>query len=364
LPDTDVRVGVIGSGNYGTVVAKLLAENVKRENHSFNTDIKMYVFEEIVQEDGQDQKLSEVINRKRENVKYLKGVKLPENVRAVPDLETVVKDADVLVFLTPHQFVVRQALAIKDVIKPNAIAVSLVKGGFDIDGTTPKLLSKQLDEALGGDRGGTSVLMGANLAGEMAAGKFAEATLGCRGVNCQKLQQLFNSPTFKVNTIPNIEAVEICGSLKNVVALGAGFADGLDMGNNAKAAIIRNGLVEMRDFVRHFFPDTPSAVFLESAGVADLVTTCYGGRNRKCAELFARSYALGNPKTWDEIAEELLNGQQLQGTLTAQELMPIIKANKLEKLMPLHVAIHEIAFENRAPETVVDALSSVGDAGS
>jgi glycerol-3-phosphate dehydrogenase (NAD+) len=325
----------------------------------FNTNIEMYVFEETIQEDGKDVKLSEVINRKHENVKYLPGIKLPENINANPDLEASVKDADVLVFLAPHQFVIRQVMAIKDVIKPNAVPVSLIKGGFDVEDGVPKLLTEQIRLALGGARGETSVLMGANLANELAAGKFAESTLGSRGVNSEKLQKVFNHPTFKVNVVPDIEAVEICGALKNVVALAAGFSDGLDMGNNAKAAIIRNGLMEIRAFVQHFYPDTQDGTFFESAGVADLVTTCYGGRNRKCAEAFARSYAEGKPRTWDDISKELLNGQQLQGTLTAEEVIPIIKANNLEKLMPIHVATYAIAFENAAPDTLYAAMASV-----
>merc|ERR1712118_569564 len=120
-----------------------------------------------------------------------------------------------------------------------------------------------------------------------------------------------------VNTVDEVASVELCGALKNVVALAAGFTDGIGMGSNTKAAVVRIGLKEMQTFITHFYPKTKTEVFAESCGVADLITTCFGGRNRKCAEAFVRGK--GN-KSWETIEKELLGGQKLQGTLTAQEI--------------------------------------------
>ena len=89
------------------------------------------------------------------------------------------------------------------------------------------------------------------------------------------------------NVVDEVASVELCGAIKNVVALAAGFTDGLGMGSNTKAAIVRLGLKEMEAFIRHFYPATSSHVFSESCGVADLITTCFAGRNRKCAEASA-----------------------------------------------------------------------------
>ena len=129
--------------------------------------------------------------------------------------------------------------------------------------------------------------------------------------------------------------VELCGALKNIVAIGAGFVDGLGYGGNTKAAIMRIGLLEMKKFCNMFYNDIDDDTFLESCGVADLITTCFGGRNRKCAEAFAESRVRGEPRSWEEIETSMLNGQKIQGTLTAQEIMPLIKHHKLESKLPL-----------------------------
>jgi len=158
-----------------------------------------------------------------------------------------------------------------------------------------------------------------------------------------------------VRQVQAVEAVELCGAVKNIVALAAGFVDGLDMGNNTKAAVMRIGLQETETFIQHFFP-AQSTPLLESCGVADLVTTCFGGRNRKCAEAFARA---GGKRKWEEIEAELLNGQKLQGPMTSAELMPVIKANKLEKKLPLLCAVHAISFEGATLPSLFDALGGV-----
>merc|ERR1712151_1142749 len=137
-----------------------------------------------------------------------------------------------------------------------------------------------------------SVLMGANVANEVAKGGFAEATIGCTSLDIgAKWVKLFNTSDFKVDAVQDVAGAELCGALKNVVALGAGFSDGLGYGGNTKAAIIRIGLKEMQKFCEVFYGDRciQSATFLESCGVADLVTTCFGGRNRKCAEIYAKN---------------------------------------------------------------------------
>lgn len=109
--------------------------------------------------------------------------------------------------------------------------------------------------------------------------------------------------------------------LQNVVAVGAGFCDGLGFGDNTKAAVIRLGLMEMVAFTKLFCQQpVTSSTFLESCGVADLITTCYGGRNRRVAEAFAKT-----SKSISQLEEEMLNGQKLQGPQASAEVFKILQ---------------------------------------
>merc|ERR1711988_195148 len=112
---------------------------------------------------------------------------------------------------------------------------------------------------------------------------------------------------------------------------------------------IRIGLKETAKFAKTFFKGIKDDTFMESCGLADLVTTCFGGRNRKCAEAFARKEG-----TWDEIETKLLNGQKLQGTITSNDVMVVLKAKGVENEFPLFKRIHQIAFEGAPVETIVD----------
>ncbi|RQM24171.1 hypothetical protein B5M09_008302 [Aphanomyces astaci] len=337
------KVCLVGSGNWGCVIARIIAANMASSPDVFDPVLTMWVFEETV--DGR--KLSEIINSDHENVKYLPGYKLPTNVVAVPNLKEAVTGTDVLIFCVPHQFLGKMLPQIKEQgLVPDCIGVSLIKG-IDFDDQGVVLVSSIIQTALDID---CSVLMGANVANEVAAGDFCESTLGCNDLRHGAfLQDLFHTNRFRVNVVLDPHGVELCGALKNVVALGAGFCDGLGYGGNTKAAIIRLGLIEMKKFCYRFFDGIKEDTFFESCGVADLITTCFGGRNRKCAELFVKDKGV----TWEEMEATVLNGQKLQGTWTAKEVYHIIEKTHSLPEFPLFAAIYRIAFEGADPTTIV-----------
>ncbi|GMN42638.1 hypothetical protein TIFTF001_011848 [Ficus carica] len=307
------RVTVVGSGNWGSVAAKLIASNTL-SLPSFHDEVRMWVFEETL---PSGEKLTDVINRTNENVKYLPGIKLGKNVVADPDLENAVKDANMLVFVTPHQFMEGICKRLVGKISGDVEAISLIKGM------------------------------------EIAVEKFSEATVGYREnrETAEKWVQLFSTPYFIVTPVQDVEGVELCGTLKNVVAIAAGFVDGLEMGNNTKAAIMRIGLREMKAFSKLLFSSVKDSTFFESCGVADLITTCLGGRNRKVAEAFATN---GGKRSFDELEAEMLQGQKLQGVSTAREVYEVLSHRGWLELFPLFATVHEISIGRLPPSAIVE----------
>uniref|UniRef100_A0A8C9KPE6 Glycerol-3-phosphate dehydrogenase [NAD(+)] n=2 Tax=Serinus canaria TaxID=9135 RepID=A0A8C9KPE6_SERCA len=307
----------------------------------------MWVFEENI--DGR--KLTDIINTDHENVKYLPGCKLPDNVVAIPNLCEAVQDADLLFFVLPHQFIRKVCDEITGQVPSKALGITLIKG-IDQGPEGLKLISDIIREKMGID---ISVLMGANIASEVAADKFCETTIGCKNLeNGLLFKELLQTPNFRITVVDDADAVEVCGALKNVVAVGAGFCDGLSYGDNTKAAVIRLGLMEMIVFAKMFCKGQVStATFLESCGISDLITTCYAGRNRLVAEAFVKT-----GKSIEELEQEMLNGQKLQGPQTSAEVHQILKQKEMLDKFPLFTAVYEICYEGRPVTDIISCLQN------
>uniref|UniRef100_A0A669EV61 Glycerol-3-phosphate dehydrogenase [NAD(+)] n=1 Tax=Oreochromis niloticus TaxID=8128 RepID=A0A669EV61_ORENI len=311
------KVCIVGSGNWGSAIAKIIGHNVKASNR-FDPMVNMWVYEEMI--DGK--KLTEIINTEHENVKYLPGHKLPKNVVAVPDIIEAVKGAKILVFVIPHQFIGKLCDQMKPHIAEEAIGISLIKG-IDEGPEGLTLISDIIREKLQIE---VSVLMGANIASEVADEKFCETTIGARNeANGHIFKELMQTPNFRIAVVRESDTVELCGALKNIVAVGAGFCDG----------------------------SVSSTTFLESCGVADLITTCYGGRNRKVAEAFVRT-----SKSIAELEAEMLNGQKLQGPQTSAEVYKILKKRDMVNKFPLFAAVYQICFEGRQVKEFITCLQN------
>ena len=254
--------------------------------------------------------MTEIINTKHENVKYLPGVKLPETIVAVPSATEAAQNADLLIFVLPHQFIPSVSKELQGKVSPDARALSMIKG-VEVKDTNIRIFADVIEEILGCK---CMALSGANIANEVARDKFSETTIGYREGDRESAEvflKVFDRQNFKVGMIEDVAGVSLSGALKNVVAIAAGFCDGLQWGDNAKAAIMRIGLMEMKHFAEEFFEGVKAETFTEtSAGVADLITTCkshrskdgciiahrlsgFGGRNRKCAEAFVKTGKVG-----------------------------------------------------------------------
>lgn len=408
------RVAIVGSGNWGTTIAKVVGENVAENPDIFEQEVRMWVFEEEYtipktskHYDPQSalstkpQKLTELINGLHENVKYLPGVPLPKNIIANPDLVNAVEGATILVFNLPHQFIARTCKSIVGKIVPFARGISCIKG-VEVSDEGCQLFSESIGHELGIYCG---ALSGANIANEVAQEKWSETTvaydppkmdskhpspqgtphgsqldltkLNVEGENPSKkpkLQQqlqplpneypplshanvkkIFHRPYFHVRMTDDVAGVSLGGALKNVVALAAGWVDGLGWGDNAKAAVMRVGIMEEVRFGKMFFSSsTRTETFTEeSCGVADLITSCSGGRNFRCAKM---SVAEGKPI--GEIEERELNGQKLQGTSTAYEVYSFLRKEGKEKEFPLFTAVRNVLEGVNKPEDIPDLLEA------
>jgi glycerol-3-phosphate dehydrogenase (NAD+) len=405
------KVTVVGSGNWGSTICKIVAENTRQHKDMFEEEVQMWVFEEEVTL-GKDskhydesigdkpQKLTEVINKYHENTKYLPGIALPTNIVANPSIQDAVKDASILIFNLPHQFISNVCKQIRGHTLPYARGISCIKG-VNVSDDGVSLFSEWIGDGLGIYCG---ALSGANIASEIAAEKWSETTVAYdpppmdnsrnptprnaspnpgvpEGTEMQHrdargrasktrltplpadyppldhdcFRKLFHRPYFHVQMVSDVAGVSLGGALKNIVALAAGFVDGRGWGDNAKAAIMRIGLMEMVKFGKEFFGQTvETATFTESsAGVADLITSSSGGRNFRCAKK-----AVEKGISVEEVEQQELNGQKLQGTSTAFEVNSFLKARGLEDQYPLFTAVNDIL---RGTKEVDDIPSLVAD---
>jgi len=349
------------------------------------------------------QKLTELINGLHENVKYLPGIAIPKNIVANPDVGATVKDATILIFNLPHQFIGRACENVKGKNLPYARGISCIKG-VEVSDKGCSLFSDSISEKLGIYCG---ALSGANIATEVALEKFSETTIaydppamdskhptpsgspsgsphasslnltGMDGdvsttkgskttrmtalpaeyppLNHQNVKKLFHRPYFHVRMVHDVAGVSLGGALKNVVALAAGFVDGLGWGDNAKAAVMRVGILEEVQFGKRFFANSVRTETFteESCGVADMITSCSGGRNFRCAKM-----SIKEGKPIGEIEERELNGQKLQGTSTAYEVHEFLKTQGCEKEFPLFTAVYNILEGKNKAEDIPQLIES------
>ncbi len=298
-----IRVAVLGAGSWGTTVAHLAAHNAPTTLWARRDDVV------------------DDINTNHANERYLPGRTLHADLRASSDLGEVVANADVLVLGVPSQSCRNTLEAVKPHVRPWVPVVSLAKG---LEQGTRLRVTQLIDEILPGHPAG--VLTGPNLAKEIVDGQAAAAVLAMVDVNiADSLQSVFSTDLFRVYTHHDVIGCELAGALKNVIALAAGMADGLEAGDNTRAAVITRGLSELSRLgvAMGGEPET----FAGLAGMGDLLATCISkqSRNRHVGE------QLGRGKTLDQIIEEM--NQVAEGVKTARVVMEL--ANEFGVSMPI-----------------------------
>ncbi|MBK7862765.1 MAG: NAD(P)-dependent glycerol-3-phosphate dehydrogenase [Archangiaceae bacterium] len=320
-----MKACVYGAGSFGTAVATVLASNCET--------VALY---------GRDAAAIDALNATHENAGYLPGLKLPERVRGTTSIEEAARGADLVVVATPSH-ATRELIGRALPYLPRSVPIITVAKGIENDTllTMTEVLEQALPEELHPYVG---VLSGPSFAKEMVLRLPTIVTIAARWEKlAQRAQKIFSNDTFRTYTSTDVVGVQVGGSLKNVIAIAAGMADGLGFGHNARAGIITRGLAEItRVAVRMGAnPLTLSGL----AGMGDLVLTCTGelSRNRRVG------LALGQGKKLDDVLAEMK--QVAEGVKTARAARDLSKKMGVE--LPICEQVYLIAYEGKNPKQAV-----------
>lgn len=298
------KIAVIGAGSFGTSLAMLLVG----KGH----DVSIW---------GRKKSQMALMRDTLENPHYLPGIRLPKELNIVDDMAEALKDADIVLFSVPAQQFRAVLEDAKAYMKGNEIIVNVAKG---IEKGTLLRLSEVAKEVIPEAKYVT--LSGPSHAEEVAKSLPTTVAVAAEDEELAKfIQNVFNTDRFRVYTNDDIAGVELGGSLKNIIALGAGISDGMGFGDNAKAAMMTRGITEMSrlGIAMGAKPETFSGL----TGLGDLIVTCTSmhSRNRRCGIM------IGQGKTVQQAKDDI--GMVVEGLSTAEAAGALAKKYDIE--MPI-----------------------------
>lgn len=324
------NVSVIGAGSWGTALALLLSKN--------GHDVTMWsILEDEIR----------MLDKEREHKSKLPGVKLPDTMKFTTDLKKAVEGKDFLVLAVPSTFTRGTAKNMCPYVAEGQIIVDVAKG---IEEATLMTLSQQIEDEI--PQADVAVLSGPSHAEEVGRGLPTTVVVGAKTEKtAEYLQQMFASEVFRVYTSPDMLGMELGGSLKNVIALAAGIADGLGYGDNAKAALITRGIHE----ISRLGVEMGGAIesFTGLTGVGDLIVTCASvhSRNRKAG------YLIGQGRTMQEAMDEVK--MVVEGVFSTKAAVKLGKKYGVD--MPIVEQVNAVLFEGKdAAEAVNDLMMRSG----
>ena len=319
-------IAVLGAGSWGTALAMLLGQN----NHSVNLW-------------SHNAEHAAVMQKARENSRYLAGLTFPEKLNVSADLEVTLKDVrDILIVVPSHAF--RQTL---ELIKPfmnDSHRISWATKGLESGSCKP--LHQVATEVLG-DKISLAVISGPTFAKEVAQGLPGAVTVASTDQTLAlDWAHLLHNDHFRAYTSDDLIGVEIGGACKNVIAIAAGIADGMGFGANARAALIARALAEISRLGISL--GAKSETFTGLTGLGDLVLTCTDdqSRNRRTG------IALGEGKNLDVVIKEI--GQVVEGVSTAKEVVALAQKQNID--MPITEQVFNVLYNDSSPQDAVDAL--------
>lgn len=321
-----VRIAVLGSGGWGTALALVAAQQPGRQVALWSA--------------RPDQ--ARELHARRENVRFLPGVPIPEAVRLTTDLDEAVRGADLLLEAIPTIYLRSTFARIAPLLPAKTPLVSVTKG---IEIATFLRPTEILAE-LTGPRP-LAVLSGPSHAEEVARGLPTTVVVASGDLGlAQFVERSFRTERFRLYTNLDVVGVELAGALKNVIGIAAGIGDGLGFGDNSKAALLTRGVAEMTRFGVALGAE--AATFAGLAGIGDLITTCISrhGRNRTVGLRLAKG----------EKPADILASMNMvaEGVYTAKSVHE--KATLMGIPMPISTEVYRVLYEDKNPRQAVQEL--------
>ncbi len=323
------NISIVGTGSFGTSLAILLNDN--------KHNVKMY---------GKTKATVDEINNKHTNEKYLKNIVLDEKIKATTSLKEVLDFADYIVLAVPTKAVRNVSKEINNLLNQPKVFINVSKG---LEPKTYKRVSEiVLSEIDSKYFRGFVALTGPSHAEEVAI-KMLTVVLSVSTDHeiAVEVQELFNNQKyFRVYTSGDIVGAEVCGAIKNVIAVASGCIDGLGYGDNTKAALISRGLYEMKKIVNIFGGDIKTVNGL--SGIGDLIVTANSHHSRN----WNVGYRLGK----GEKIEDILSSMQMvaEGVKTCEAVVSLAEDKKVE--LPISQAVYDVIFNDVNPKNAIIGL--------
>jgi glycerol-3-phosphate dehydrogenase (NAD(P)+) len=319
------QVAILGAGGMGTALALLF--------HKAGVQVRLW---------SRDPAHASGLARDRVNERHLPGIRIPDEILVTGCAREAMEVAGLIVAAIPSSFLRGTLSSLADRVPAKVPFLSVVKG---IENGTFAQPSRIIIETTG-DRP-VSVLSGPSHAEELARGLPASVVVAGQSESLNRaVQRALSHQAFRVYTNPDAVGVELAGALKNILGIAAGICDGLEFGDNAKAALLTRGLVEISRLGLNL--GARQATFYGLAGVGDIVTTCYSpfGRNR------AVGLRTGRGETLDQILRDMVN--VAEGVATTRSVHALAQAKGVE--MPITAEVHHVLFEGKEPRSAVTDL--------
>ena len=326
--DAAPTVAVVGAGAWGTTLAAIVG---KREPVLLVTH---------------RQEVADEINATHRNDRRLPRIDLPRALTATADPGALSAAVDLVIFAVPSSHLRAVAAQVGPVIPASADVLSVVKG---LENGSLLRMSEVIADAGGIDPARIAALSGPNLASEIAQGLPASAVVAALDTElASRAAERLGRREFRLYVNPDILGVELCGALKNVIAIAAGAADGLGFGDNGKAGLMTRGLAEMIRLGAA--AGANRLTFAGLAGIGDVIATCGSrlSRNHRLGEELAKG------RSWAEI-EATLQGVA-EGAYTVDAALALAERYDVE--MPIAREVHNALFEGKSVQRcLIDLLS-------